>query len=50
MKNLTQALYTIRLFLVIIYTAADQCPALLCLRRVFQGLRFETHVLLTVRL
>lgn len=44
MKNFTQALYKIRVFLLIIHIAGNQCPALLCIGRVFQGLSFEAHV------
>lgn len=34
MKNLTGVLYKIRLFLPIVGTAGEQCPALLCIRGV----------------
>jgi len=44
MKSLTQALYKIRLFLAIVYAAEDQCPARLCVMRIFQCLSFEARV------
>lgn len=45
MKNLTKALYKIRLFLVIISTAETSVQHF-CALRVFRGLSFEAHVCL----